>query len=70
MEEIKLQDAMLVWMDDIPLEEITSEKAIDIIKEYKSGDICAGHAIIKLSEQCMEEIEEWASFNSKLQEVS
>jgi hypothetical protein len=66
---MKPADAILVWLDVVPLNELASEAAVSTVKKYRDGQIVLSHAMTELWEHCAEEITEWAYFNFDLEHI-
>jgi len=66
---MKLADAVLVWLDVVPLNMITSEAAVSVIKMYRKKQIDVSHAIKQLWEHCEDQITAWVYFNFQVQYV-
>lgn len=66
---MKPTDAMLVWLDAIPLEELTSKRSAHLVKQYRQGEITLSHALPELWKLCGRELSEWVQFNFELEHV-
>lgn len=66
---INPQAAMIVWLDNFPINELVSESSINITKEYHNGNISVDQALIDLWENCSVELEEWVKFNSEISPI-
>lgn len=66
---MKPADALLVWLDDIPLNEFTSKTAASIVKMYREKEMVLSHAMTELWDECAGELEEWVDFNESLENI-
>ena len=69
MTNMKPADAMLVWLDAVPLEELDSEDAVRIVKGYREGKFELSRALPQLWELCYTELTEWVHFNFELRHI-
>ena len=66
---MKPSDAILVWLDNVPLNELASEAAIPVVKMYRDGQIALAQAMTELWKHCADEITEWVYFNFDLEHI-
>lgn len=66
---MKPADALLAWLDDVPLNELTSKTAASVVKMYREKEIVLSHAMTELWEKCSKELEEWVNFNESLENI-
>ena len=48
---MKPADALLAWLDDVPLNELTSKTAASVVKMYREKEIVLSHAMTELWEK-------------------
>lgn len=69
MKTNRFYDFSYWWLEEMPLAELSSEEAQDIVTAYRAGDLGFEEALDKLERECQEEFEAWAKINSELSEI-
>lgn len=54
-----IDDILLWWIEELPLDEISSSKAQEIIKKYRKGSLNILQTLETLEIECFEDIEEY-----------
>ena len=58
-----VNDALFYWLEEFPIEELTTDESQTIVSEYRNGNIGVTEASNDLLELCKEEIQSWISQN-------
>ena len=57
------------WLEEMPMAELSSPEAQEIVLEYRCGKCWSDENIEKLKEQCSEEISSWILTNQELSSI-
>ena len=70
MDNIKSEMALQwFWLEEMPLDELPSPEAQEIVLSYRQGDRCMEEACEALKEVCEEEVSEWIQRNEELSKI-
>lgn len=64
-----IDDVIFWWIEELPISEISSEKAQKIIENYRLGHINVLNALEDLEIECSEDIEEYLKTNKELKKL-
>jgi hypothetical protein len=64
-----IDDVIFWWIEELPISEISSEKAQKIIENYRLGHINVLNALEDLEMECSEDIEEYLKTNKELKKL-
>jgi hypothetical protein len=63
-------DGVIVdWLEELPLDELPTEYAKMIVKEFREGDLDVTEAIANLRENCNEDMKDQILQNKQLKEL-
>jgi hypothetical protein len=61
-----IDDVLLWWMEELPLDEISSDRAAEIIESFRNGHLSILEALEDLETECFEDIEEYLKRNKEI----
>ena len=61
--------AVVDWLEEIPLEELSNETAQKIVEDFRAGSISVSDAIACLQEDCASDLRSYVNENRKLEEL-
>jgi hypothetical protein len=69
MDKFAEQTVQWFWLEEMPLAELPNSDVQDIVTAYRCGTLWSEEALIKLKEQCSEEISSWILTNQELSSI-
>jgi uncharacterized protein YbgA (DUF1722 family) len=58
-------EAIVDWLEEIPIDELSDENAQEIVKQYRIGSLPINEAIVLLEEDCYQSMSDWVDMNEK-----
>ena len=60
---VNIQNVIEIWLEEIPVDELTSSTTKMIVNDYRREMIDFEHAVASLKEYCTKELSDWVVEN-------